>query len=834
MRYISLVFTLLILVVLTGCVYEDLPLQDDGATVRPGDPMTLTFTVGVPAMGTDGSPKTRAIYYGNPEYYEDWIDTQDGLRVLFFLHRREVTGAGAPAGQYDDDNPKVAVDPQNPMKDYFLFESTSRWATQLPYDDDGNLRYQVTVPLYRIGNEESEYQDKWETIRELLRTCDFKIAILANHPECFTWTLENSVLSAPDINNLKGLSKLKTINDIHHSVGDKNYATGGSGRQDGYQMLVDNKNKINGLGTMGPFIDWVIMRSQLYGDALGGTFSDQETARTWIRDRWRPDIKYNEDNDPDIEYEALYHNYRHIWSYWNFGGAAADNGLPYSDKSRINTHINEWEVRNGALLREWVTTAYEKNSGNLTNLSTASNDEGKYDGSMPLTLRPSAATAVITSGSSGKRFYGVKLPKLSSAPSSTSASDCFYFKLNAKGTITVRYSGGTLTLKAGSSTTNGSTTSKTINGMSMTEMSCNIDLNGDNAYDCYLYSTNGEPVVYDIEVTQDQYIYLTDREGILPSSDHPIPMYGIQKYDKLEGFWDEDASFDLTGGGADSEGNPYKAKTIFLLRAVAKIEVKIPKSIGVPKHVYMRSLNRNVRCEPMDVSTPTDEIWKDHDNGCEWEMIQQHGTFYNNGFSKDAYKKHLTWYYGTWLEWGWNFNGYSSYVPNESTGPFPRVMNPYINRSDYAAFIDVTDYYNDEYYHFLFYMGENTLDASSQYNGDGGSIMVPHVEIRFDARYTPTSKMASNNDLNLTDNDCYRIYFTPGGIAPGARDANGASKIPYNQYASQYENKAEYIRQHWPIMRNHVYRFTVKDAAADKMHGLVVDAQDRRVDFDFQ
>ena len=826
MRKILYIISLLLMLLPAGCIMDDTLPEDCGGVTGAAEPFTLTFTVGVPAM--DSGAETRAIYYGNPLYYEDWIDTQNGLRVLFFISKREDTTDSAPEGKYPDNDKRVASDPTNPLKDYFLFESTSRWVTQLPYDEENMLRYRITVPVYQIGDEDSGYKVKCEDIRKLLRTYDFKVAILANHPKSLEWTVENSVLSVNNVDYLKNATNVKTINDIHHSVYDNQYAAGSSGRKEGYDMLRDTS------GNMGPFIDWVTMRSILYGDALGGTFKSKETARTWIRDYWNPDIIYNEDTDPDIDYQTLYHNYRHIWSYWNFGGAATDNALPYSSKSRINKHIGEWEVRNGKLLRDWVTTAVN-NGGTLTELSTASNGDNKYDGSMPLTFHPSTARAVITE-SNGMKFYGVRLSSIS-APSNSSAKDCFQFRLNAGGTVIVRSNGSTVALKSSAGFTTTSST-QTVNGVPVTEYQYFFESVG-NPADCYIYSSGGTSVIYDIEVTQDQYLYLTDREGILPSADHPIPMYGVQKYDKLGGYWADDGSFDLTVGGTDAAGTEYKSKTISLLRAVAKIEVLIPKSLGVPKHVYMHSLNRHVRCEPMDVATPTNELWKEHNDGCEWKLIQEHGTFMSSSgtYTTADYKKKLAWYYGNWQEWGWEktnsvFNSNKpDYVVNKEQ--FPRVMNPYINRSDCAAFIDVTDYYNDQYYHYLFYMGENTLDASSNYSGNGGSAKIPHIEIRFDERYASANKIAANSDLNLMDNDCYRIYFTEGGLAKGARNADGTPNIRYDRYVDDYEKKPDFVKTHWPIIRNHIYRFKVTDTGTNGMNGLVVDVQDRTADFEF-
>lgn len=838
MKHIIYILLTLLLFLTPGCVDDMLMPDGHDGEITPETPYTITFTVGVTSMGNDGATGTRAIYYGNPLYYEDWIDTQDGLRVLFFITKREKTGNSYVPGKYDDDDNFVVVDPNNPLKDYFLFESTSRWVTQLPYDEDNTLRYRLTVPVYQIGDEESEYREHWATIRKYLRDYDFKVAILANHPNenTFRWGVENSVLSAKDIDNLKGESKIKTINDIHHSVADYTYAENTSGnRKDAYQMLVDSEHKIDGTGTMGPFSGCVINRSSLYGDALGGVFSTKETAKVWIRDYWIPDLIYNEDTDPDIEYKTLYHNYRHIWSYWNFGGAAADNGLPYSDKSKLNPHLNDWEVRNGKLLREWHLEALN-NGGVITkDLSTKSTANAKYDGSMPLTFHPSSSTAVITQGTNGKRFYGVKIPKLSSTPSKDTDKDCFIFNVNGAGTATVRYIGSAtdeISIKLDTQTKTPTATKKTINGVTVYEAYVDLDQINEPGLG-FVYSTKGTTVL-DVEYTQDRYLYLTDREGILPSSDHPIPMYGVQKFDRLEGWWDEGASFDLTNGGQSIDGVEYNAKTISLLRAVAKIELLIPKSIGVPKHVYLHSLNSTARCEPMDVATPTDLLWKDHNKGCEWTLVQSHGTFLSGtNYETNEYKKKLAWYHGNWLEWGWNFNNYTQWKPNyDADGPFPRIFNPYISRSDCAAFIDISDYFNDQYYHYLFYMGENTIDASSSYNGAGGSIMIPHIEIRFDERYASTSKVKTHSDLNLMDGNSYHIYFTDKGIASGARDANGASIIPSGSYRTQYENKVEYLKEHWPIMRNHVYRFTVQDATADGMN-ILVDAQQRGVELTF-
>lgn len=800
MRYNIVPILFMFMLALTGCVDEPLitSVDKDVDQIIANGP-TLSFDVGL--NGFDNGSGSRAIASGDPTYYEDWIDTQDKFRVLFFLDLSDAPEyASKLSGKYG--------------KDIFLFESTSRWANQIGTDSQGNIQWHVVVPLYQIGEENIEYKDKWEEIRNLLRKYPFKVAILANHPLPKTkgggpnWTVNDSFLNSD-------ATKWKTINDIHHSVEDATYQSRSSNtdsNKDSYSHVMENRTY------MGPFQDWVIQRAVKYGDGFGGSFNSRETARKWIRDRWHPALKYNEDNDPEIEYEPLYRNYRHLWYVWNFGGGATNNAYPYSKLSSVNENLDEWEERNGKNLREWI-----ENAGNGNTLSSMSRTEGENTNYLNFTS--SGATAYVETQSDGKKYYGVNM----------TANSKFTFNMHSHGTIFVTYIG------TGSTSVNGKKSDGGTMSISEQGTSSEKDKYGntittdwyyikvmEDPHDVNVQASSGTKILQ-IEFVRDEYLYLTDREAVIPSTEQPIPMFGMQSFDKLEGFWEEGSTFNLSDGGTGTK--KYAGKKISLIRAVAKVEVLIPKTIGVPKHVYMRSLNRHVRCEPIDVQTPTDLLWKDHDNGCEWKDIQDFGAMYNRGDLTNAnYRQIISWFWGSWLDWGWKFVGnHGTQRPNGSpNNRYPHLFNPYINRSDFASFADITDYYSDGYYHYVLYMGDNTIDAPTDHYKTSSRPMVPHVEIRFDRRYKGVSTVTTNTDINLEDNDCYRFYFTENGLAC----AYGT--IGKTGYDQDYERNTTYTNKHWPIMRNHHYRFTIKGIETDGIGILPCDVEVRNSNIQYK
>lgn len=222
------------------------------------------------------------------------------------------------------------------------------------------------------------------------------------------------------------------------------------------------------------------------------------------------------------------------------------------------------------------------------------------------------------------------------------------------------------------------------------------------------------------------------RKTRLPDKNYPIPMYGIQLYDALTD-WKK---------GTVTSLNRENDKPISLLRSVVKLELVIPEEYE-PTDVVLFYSNIYARCEPMDVWTPTDQIWADANEPhpvagkCdEMEAIQALGlmteldqTYTSSDASYTQYQKKIARLYGRWWEekkWGeeslWKEgaeNTYSDeiikYLKSYSTSTkrkFPRIFNPCIQRNT-AVYVEPT--YKDELgVHYIVYTGERNINDPSQ------------------------------------------------------------------------------------------------------------------------
>lgn len=320
----------------------------------------------------------------------------------------------------------------------------------------------------------------------------------------------------------------------------------------------------------------------------------------------------------------------------------------------------------------------------------------------------------------------------------------------------------------------------------------------------YIYNSGESSVeISQIEYIQDEYLYETDRTGVELSEEHLIPMYGVQKFGKLENYWVEGTVFDLSNF---NKLNPtgYEGGIIQLLRSVAKVELLLPKEAKF-SHVFLRNMNRTAFCEPMDVASSTIDIWNDtnsssshwNDN-CEWSKLIGLDPFYTgseeNGHSWDNYQDKLSWYYGNWDK----YEGGSSLDKNKNfeTGDYPHILNPHIDRSEFVKFLQAGD--DNEYDRYVLYVPEKFVDDPDFTTGEDWGSTAPklcHIEFRG----------ADDPYYNLDDNNCYRIYFTEGGVygnAPTLDDEN-------HLWENTYENDPEILKNHWTIMRNHIYTFKV-------------------------
>lgn len=210
------------------------------------------------------------------------------------------------------------------------------------------------------------------------------------------------------------------------------------------------------------------------------------------------------------------------------------------------------------------------------------------------------------------------------------------------------------------------------------------------------------------------------KKSRLPSEEEPIPMYGIQLFEPLT-TWKKGTTIELNRDGD---------KAVSLLRSVVKLELLVPTGMGGDNgyDVVLFYGNWFARCEPMDVWTPTDQIWKENhgtmdgwnSEDCEWKNIWNFGPLVNANTLNNinGYQQRLSWIYGAWrAEKGWSFgttiNTYfdGQYKRGNTYSPqyaFPKIFNPCMQRLN-RVYIDRT-YSDGDYDHFVVYCGERNIN----------------------------------------------------------------------------------------------------------------------------
>lgn len=358
-----------------------------------------------------------------------------------------------------------------------------------------------------------------------------------------------------------------------------------------------------------------------------------------------------------------------------------------------------------------------------------------------------------------------------------------------------------------------------------------LDIRTD-AKDVWIMSKNGEAKIYEIELIQKKYLYDSDRRTMLPSEHQLIPMYGIQEYEPLGDYWVPGYVFDLShDNGFHRPGYDYR--TIYLLRSVSRVEVLVSKEFkdkAMSEHgrylprLVMRSMNRFARCMPLDVATPTNEIWDQVDQ--EILNIREHGPFYTTAYSgdleKEAFRNRLAWFYSRWVSlWNWDWNGWRpdpAFDEKASLEP-PMVYNAKISRSDYVRLIKVDDNYEGMYERYILYMPEKAIDDATDAGELSGTPKVPHIEVRLKGE--PVE--------NLDDNKHDRIYFmdyaaTGGPTNLGKSTEYESDGTPWEvKTYDNYEKNADNLRKHWPVVRNHIYRFRVHPSSTENVVNVTLD-----------
>lgn len=336
------------------------------------------------------------------------------------------------------------------------------------------------------------------------------------------------------------------------------------------------------------------------------------------------------------------------------------------------------------------------------------------------------------------------------------------------------------------------------------------------------------------ENNKDPYGY-SARYFVRPSMSHPIPMYGIQKFDPIKN-WIKGTPFhlsQLTQGQLD-DNNHYNFNSISLLRSVVRLDLVIPQSADYKvKYVFIGYPNIYARCEPMDVWTPTDELWaKEHDDNCEWYAIKDYGPIsrtydVKTNSSLLDYQKRLCWFYGSWLnrpnsdEPWWKFGSLGTKIVKEAVelnGPSPHLFNPCIQRNNVGYCgdeVNMTDQYNDNNYHYVVYLGERNVNDPTKLNnlGNNGSgdatIIYWEVCIETNGVYkyyrVPLTDFADVENIDQIIQSGFVEFKTDGKF-----ETKPNTGMQY--YENLVQDPDDTTPKPWPLMRNHIYRTTISPA----------------------
>lgn len=856
-KYIKYYLTALLSIFLGGlvssCVDEKLMEPDEpDQPILPSDSFALRFKINLETMTRDGNTS-------DFEKLEDYIDPTK-LHVLFFFD-----------GLYHQTTGElIKTDNYNTLIKHFGPDKI----TLVPISSTGSNatnEWYVHIPILE-NNEE---------FGNLLRNNNFKVGVLANWP--------NTNLSFKEYNS-SNRELGDNVHKLHHvpvpnapAQGDDPYT-----KEETYKFLFEGEN------TLGSYMNWVTSGKSTqearefilneYGPGINennrlnplNPYAKRTYDQLW--QRWNFTDAYNyiakDDRDEENQFtpsgfsESWGQKWAEIWAERNYNEFFKwfHEEKPVTDESdNSETH---WEKINDDDILESFGNFNDPNCYFV--FETSDIIGGKQARiKTDITINGKEQTGIVLyKGDRNNNVIRIKIPnngelniKWGSLNKGTEAKIKLDMRnhLDDSGTNSTKITGIT-SAGVSSSTNNEDKTSEIIKSFSTYNPNATnnknevvgdgneIKITGDAEY-LFIYNEGDAPaVIYEIEYISSYYIHNIDNVGkkLDKNEWQLIPMYGIQSFERLGDFWKTGTVFDLSNFNylgpqeypESEEENaamivPYQYKSVSLLRSVAKVELKIPK-IYKAHHIFLRSINRRSRCEPVDVSTPTDKIWNKtlpegqestgHGDDChDWGKIFGHTPFFKSTgtSSKEGYQKKLAWYYGNWADEKGEVGGVSPISDERTTGsndPYPHIMNAMIGRTDFTEFIEAgSDSYYDRY---ILYVPDKYVDDPGSI-GEGMETTTPkvcHIEFRED----------SDPFTNIDDNFCYRIYFTDGGFydAGGANHYPSFGKTPIKDnngnitgtstddetWENYYEQNVDNLQNHWPIIRNHYYRFTVIDS----------------------
>ncbi|MCH5245222.1 MAG: hypothetical protein J1E84_02070 [Muribaculaceae bacterium] len=355
--------------------------------------------------------------------------------------------------------------------------------------------------------------------------------------------------------------------------------------------------------------------------------------------------------------------------------------------------------------------------------------------------------------------------------------------------------------------------------------------------DVYIVPLDGDVNFYEVGYIRDRITYFSCRSCIMPSSENPIPMYGVQNFDGIREYVEllrRDEIFNVSDINEQNsipaeKKSQYNYRNVYLLRSVAKVELRIPESLikdHMPTDVLMCSMNRSARCEPKDVGSPTELLWYGFDKAkemdpsiagdyigagasakypgakAEFDNIRQYGPFYTpNDKNIGNYRNKISWFYGVWAtEYGWNWNNVAGVQLAPAEPAYPRIINSRIDRSAITHMHRVPN--KDGYVRYIIYMPEKNIDDCDTKGHLGDSPMLANIQIRFSGM---------NESLNLEDKNCYYIYFTDYS------EINGTFGLNRSDIASTMRGSRELISKLQPVVRNFHYVFTINSINDNKL-----------------
>ncbi|MCH5224074.1 MAG: hypothetical protein J1E82_08525 [Muribaculaceae bacterium] len=350
-----------------------------------------------------------------------------------------------------------------------------------------------------------------------------------------------------------------------------------------------------------------------------------------------------------------------------------------------------------------------------------------------------------------------------------------------------------------------------------------------------------------------------DETGVLETDkEQYIPMYGIQQFDPLTA-WSKGTTFNVSTQTASQTGE-YHYKSIFLLRSVVKLELRIPMYDNAGNYVDVDNKwaqimlnNYMARCEPMDVSTPTDQIWEaDHGNNCEWNRIRDYGLLCT-GNANDKFKQRLSWFYGIWHKQDfWNLYEHGLDPVDEEIPQdydFPQIFNPLTQRLQYSfitdCYLPIENVDKKQCFHrWVLYCGErnmNDLNTLGQMNSHG---FVSCFRIKVTRKvnnqdksyiyYLPLTDYTGNNPIKnhmikeVIDNPTTEQQITDTYIK-AVRKVNTSWQ---NEYCNGTVRDGKIDKKYYPfpLIRNHFYRLTVSFGNDTKdINVQVMDSERRSV-----